>query len=257
MRFCDVRALPLLFAVLIGCNYSSNAQKLSGQLSPVVVQQTSDNDDEAIYRWDHHGKDTACLIPLPNRSSLPVTLRFRQMKVDGDQVGVLFLDSEFAIEVGKILSDQVLIFVRPGEVIPYHDQLYLVAFDRDILTLTRVTDSVPEAYHPNPQYLTIPRSESKSIRRRLFQLKQDDWTYYERVRVTHVAEDASYAEYEGKPYYGSAMGVIGDNTIELHEIIHQWANSTTDVGSIVPPIEIDGVGRLRGWVEFRQTLIED
>lgn len=257
MPCCDIRALLLVFVVLIGCDYSSNSQELSSEPPMVGIHAAEDNREEITYQWDHQGKDAACLIPLSNRSSLPVILRFRQAKVDDSLVGVLFLDSEYEIEVGKILSDQAMIFVRPGEVIPYHDQLYHVTFDRHSLHIKCVTHAVPESYHPNPQHLVISRSEPSKIRNRMYYLQRDDWSDYERVRITHIAEDASHAEYEGKPYYGSAQGVLGDRLIEPKEVVHQWSNSTTDVAGIVPPVEIEGVGRLRGWVEFRQTLADN
>ncbi|PQO31184.1 hypothetical protein C5Y96_12605 [Blastopirellula marina] len=257
MRCGDILAFLTVFTVLIGCGQPPNSQKLSSQLPLVGVHSAKDDADEVIYHWEHNGEDAPCLIPLPNRSSRPVMLRFRQMKVEGDRVGLLFLDSDFEIEVGKIVSDQFMIFVRPGEVIPYHDQLYQVVFDDTSLDIKRVTASIPESYHPHPQYLVVPRAESPTVRQRLYILKRDSWSDYERVRVTHIAVDGSHAEYVGKPYYGSSLGEVGDKRIEPFEVVHQWANSTTDVAGIVPPIDIEGVGRLRGWVEFRQTISDN
>lgn len=257
MPFCNLRVALLVFVVLIGCDNPSNSQSKANSLPLVSVQQTDGYAGAVTYHWDHHGKDSPCLIPLPNRTTLPVALRFRQMDVDGSPVGVIFMDSEYAIEVGKILSDQVMLFVRPGEVVPYHDQLYLITFDNISLVIKRVTESVPAHYRPSPQHLVISRSESPEIREQLFLQGRDFWADYERVRIIHIAEDASHAEYEGKPYYGSTQGALGDKTIEHDEVVHQWANSTTKVARIVPPVEIEGVGRLRGWVEFHQTLSDN
>ncbi|QDU78191.1 hypothetical protein Pan97_52740 [Bremerella volcania] len=257
MRCCDLRIILLVFVLLTGCDKNSNSQKLASQLPSVSIQTAEDDAESLTYHWDHHGKDTACLLPIPNLTSKPVTMRFRQAKIDGSLVGVLFLESEYAIEVGKILSDQTMIFVRPGEVIPYHDQLYRVTFDDDSLDLKRVTQFIPESFRPNPGHLVIPLTEHPAIRRRLFHLQRDDWSDYERVRVIHIAEDASHAKYQGKPYYDSAQGVLEDNTIEPNEVVHRWAQSTTDVAAIVPPVEIEGVGKLRGWVAFRQTLADN
>lgn len=257
MRCGDVRLLLLLVAVLIGCGRPSNSPKLAGQPPLVRIDSAKDDAEEVVYHWDHHGEDTPCLIPLPNHTAKPVILRFRQIKADDGLVGLLFLDSEFKIEVGKILSDQIMIFVRPGEVIPYHDQLYQVTFDDTSLDIKRVTHAIPEIYHPHPQYMAVPLAESPEIRQRLYILKRDSWSDCERVRVTHIAADGSYAEYVGRPYYGSSLGEVGDHRVERYEVVHQWASSTTDVAEIVPPIEIEGIGRLRGWVEFRQTLSEN
>lgn len=254
MPCCDVRIALFALAMLVGCDNSPKPKSPMGYPPPAHVEMVQDDGQEVVYHWEHHGEDTPCLIPLPNRTTLPVTLRFRQISIDGSQIGVLFFDSEYSIEVGKILSDQVLIFVRPGEVIPYHDQLYHINFDNDSLDIKLVTESVPKAFHPSPKHLVVTCCEDSTIRKRLYDLMRDDWSDYERVRVTRIAEDASYAEYEGKPYYGSAQGVTGDKQIEVNEVVHQWAGSTTDIAMIVPPMEIEGVGRLRGWVEFRQTL---
>ncbi len=255
MRCCDVTVPLLVFVVLIGCGPPANSSNISSQMPLADVLPVRDTaDDKVTFHWEHEGQQDACRIALPNRTSSPIVLRFRHTDIDGQAVGVLFLDSDYSIEVGKILSDQTMIFVRPDEVIPIHDQLYHVTFDDVSLDLTHVTDSIPQHYHPHPQHLVISRSEVPKIREKLYFLRREDWSDYERVRVTHIASDGSYAEYVGKPYYGSAQGVQGDNTIQRHEVVHQWANSTTDVANIVPPIEIEGVGRLRGWVEFRQTL---
>jgi len=248
--------VPLLLIALValnGCGKPSKSPSKSRHLPLVRVQPTQDDGQALAYHWEHHGKDTACLIGLPNRTQAPVTLRFRQVAIDGQQVGAILIDSEYPIEVGKILSDQAMIFVRPGEVIPYHDQLYHVTFDETSLDLRRVTHHVPSKFHPDPKHLVISRSESPQIRERLYLLNRDIWADYERVRINHIAEDASHAVYEGKPYYGSAQGAKGDKTIEPQEIVHQWAGSSTVVAQIVPPIEIEGVGKLRGWVAFRQA----
>lgn len=257
MPCCDARIALLALTFLMGCDNSPKQKNLLSYPPPAHVEMSEADGQEVIYHWDHQGKDNPCLMPLPNQTTLPVTLRFRQVTIDDSQVGIIFIDSEYSIEVGKILSDQVMIFVRPGEVIPYHDQLYHVNFDDDSLDIKLVTESVPEAFHPSPKHLVVTRSEALPIRKRLYHLKRDDWSDYERVRITHIAEDATHALYEGKPYYGSAQGTTGDRHIEPNEIVHQYAKSTTDVARIVPPMEIEGVGRLRGWVEFRQTIIDD
>ncbi|MBA2117435.1 hypothetical protein [Bremerella alba] len=257
MSCCDVRVTLLVFVVLMGCDNPSSSRSTSKRPPLVSMHPTGDFAGPASYHWDHRGKDTACRIALPNRTAMPVTLRFRQIEIDSNPVGIIFLDSAYAIEVGKIFSDQMVIFVRPGDVIPYHDQLYHVTFDSDSLVIKCVTDLVPTHFHPDPRHLIIAQSEPPEIRQRLYLLYKDDWSDYERVRVTQIADDGSYAEYEGKPYYGSGQGAFGGKTIEPQEVVHQWANSTTDVAGIVPSVEIDGVGRLRGWVEFRQTLVDN
>ena len=257
MQCCELGVFLLVFAVLIGCDQSSKSPKAASLPPLLAMEPAEESANDATYRWQHQGKDTACRIPLPNRTSFPVTLRFRQDEIEGQPVGILFLDSEYQIEIGKILSDQVMIFVRPGDVIPFHDQLYHVTFDSNSVVLRRVTHLVPQIYHPHPEYLVISLTEPVKIREKLFRLESDDWSDYERVRITHIAEDASRADYEGKPYYGSAQGEMGGKTFKLNDVVHQWSNSTTDVVGIVPPVEIEGVGKLRGWVEFRQVVTEE
>ncbi|MHC2069001.1 hypothetical protein ACYFX5_16145 [Bremerella sp. T1] len=250
MPRCDCRIALLLSVLIAGCGNPAESSQALPALPTILPAE--DDIGVTVYDWKHDGLDRPCLIALPNRSPAPVVVRFRQCEIDGEAIGVIFFDSEYEIEVGNILSDQALVFVRPGDIVPFYAQLYHVHFDEKRLQLRDVTQDVPAEFHPNTSTLVISRSEEKMIRERLFNLQSDRWADYERVRVTKIAADGSEASYVGKPYHGSDQGAQGDEVIRPNEIVHRRSNVVSKVARIVPPQTIEDVGNLRGWVEFVQ-----
>lgn len=151
--------------------------------------------------------------------------------------------------------------VKQGDVIPIYGHLYAVKGGARFVTLTRVTDQVPEKFRPSKNSRTIAITALNPSLFWELDSKSPDRKEFDTVRISKITKDTCRAKIELIPGYASSRDFKPSERMRLtmevgKDDVLTARGRSYRVLDVVPSKQIESVGRLVGWIELSADPVE-